>query len=345
MTEWIDFAIYATSNFVLWIMLPLAYRELAIPVMMDRNPEWVAANPDAVQRIARSYWFNNSCIAWGVLAVTALLLVRLGVQVPGTNPSIPLWQRLSNMNNLLFIVGFVCFGALMFFVQRRLKQWIPQGVRRSASLQPRSTGDSVPLYWRIATEVVTVVLFTTWIITGVMGIARSPKLWDGLVFLFVNTVIFAVMAYASAKRPQNYMDRIYGPAYRHREVRIIYGARWAFVAFGAVMLTGSIVGPDAMPVNVVRLSFLLFQIIFVTCLLAFVLMKPAHNPSAPVLSCTVKSSGLTTSLVMLIVVPLIAVASTSATMPARCCAASTPSFRALPAAVSADRPSAGHWLR
>lgn len=345
MTEWIDFAIYATSNFVLWIMLPLAYRELAIPVMMDRNPEWVAANPDAVQRIARSYWFNNSCIAWGVLAVTALLLVQLGVQIPWTSAEVPLWQRLSNMNNLLFLVGFLCFGALMFFVHHRLKQWIPQGVRRSASLQPRSAADSVSLPWRIATEVVTVVLFTVWIIAGVTGIARSPKLWDGLVFLLFNTVIFAVMAYASAKRPQNYMDRIYGPAYRHREVRIIYGARWAFVAFGAVMLTGSIVGPEAMPVNVVRLSFLLFQIIFVGCLLAFVMLKPAQNPSAPSLPREGRVSGLTTSLVMLIVVPIIAVASTSTINPARCCEASMPSFRAPPAAASADRPWAGHWLR
>jgi hypothetical protein len=344
MSEWIDFFIFATSNVVLWIVLPLAYRELAVPVMMDRNPEWVAANPEAVRRIASSYWFNNSCIAWGVLTVATLLLIQLGVHIPGVKGSLALWQRLSHVNSLLFAVGFVGFAAVMTVVQVRLHRWIPRGVRRSASLQPRTTADLVPLPWRIATEVLTIGLFATWIIVGMLGIATSPKFWGGFIFLFANSLLFAVMGHASVWRRPNYMDRIYGAVYRRREVRVLYGVRLAFVAFGAIALTGNIVGPAAMPADPVRLSLLLFQIIFVAFVLAFVLIKPVGNPAAPT-SPGMKLPELTMSLVMLIVVPIIVAAATSAPIPAMCCAASTPSFHAPRAAVSAGPQWVGRWLR
>jgi hypothetical protein len=345
MSEWIDFSIYAASNFVLWIMLPLAYRELAVPVMMDRNPEWVAANPAAVQRIARSYWFNNSCIVWGIVTVGALLLVQLGVQVPGTSSATPLWRQLNNVNSALFGIGCVAFAATMFVVRLRLNRWIPPGVRRSATLQPRSAADSVPRAWRIATEVLTISLFLIWLILGVLGVPHSPKFWDGFIFLIFNALIFAVMAYASARRPPNYMDRVYGPAYRHREVRIVYGARLVIVVFGAIALTGSITGPAALPVEPVRLSLLLFQIFFVACLLAFVLIKPAGSAATPPGLRGMKAPELTVSLLMLIAVPIIAIASTSASIPAKCCEASRPSFRAPPGAVSAGPQWVGRWLR
>lgn len=340
MTEWIDFSIYVASNLVLWVLLPLAYRELALPVMMDRNPEWVAANPAAVQRIARSYWFNNSCIGWGCLTVILLLLVQLGVELPGARENAPLWQRLNGFNNLLFAIGFVAFGVVMALVHRKLKKWIPPGVRRSASLQPRTTADSAPFWLRLITEGLTAVLFVTWVVVGMGDIPHSPKFWDGFIFVFVLSAIFAVMGHASARRPPNYMDRLYGAVYRRREVRIIYGLRLAFVAFGAIALTGSVLGAQEMPLNPVRMALLLFQVIFVASLLAFILIKPAGSTTS-----RLDATGLKASLIMLILVPIIAVASTSAFTPTTCCAASRPSFHAPPAAASADLQWAGRWLR
>jgi hypothetical protein len=297
-----------------------------------------------VQRIARSCWFNNSCIIWGIFTVITLLLVQLGVHMPGAREHSPLWRQLNDINSLLFAVGFVAFAATMWLVHRRLDKWIPRSAQRSASLRPRCAADSVSLPWRIATEGLTVALFATWIVFGILGIARSPKLWSGLAFLMVISAILAVLARVSARRRPNYMDRLYGPAYRHREVRIIYGMRLAFIAFGIVALTGSVVRPAALPVDPARMALLLFQILFFSCLLAFVLIKPAGTPRAPARP-VVESRGLALSLIMLVAVPIIAVAATSTISPARCCAASTPSFHAPQAAASEDRPWAGRWLR
>ncbi len=122
------------------------------------------------------------------------------------------------------------------------------------------------------------------------------------------SAIFAVMARATAHRPANYMDRIYGPAYRRREVRVIYGVRLAFVAFGAFALTSSFVGPDAMPFNTVRGGFLLFQILFIAFLMAFVLIKPVQGtssyPGAP-RNASAGSSGIALSLALLIAAPIL----------------------------------------
>ena len=345
MSEWVDLSIYAVSSFVLWLMLPLAYRELAVPVMMDRNPEWVAANPAAVQRIARSRWFNNSCIVWGVITVAALLLAQLGIVVPGPLKDAPLWRQLNQIHSALFATGFVAFTATMIFVHRRLNRWIPKGATRSARLQPRTAADSVPRAWRIATEILTAGLFITWIVIGIAGIASSPKFWGGFAYLLAVSAALAVVARYSARRRPNYMDRVYGPAYRHREIRIVYGMRLAFVAFGVITLTGSIIGPASMPVDPARLSLLLFQLLFIGCLLSFVLMRPAETGAAPPYARGAKTSGLAASLILLIVVPIIAAASVSAATPAGWSAASMPSFRAPRAAESAGLPWVGRWLR
>jgi hypothetical protein len=309
MSEWIDFFIYAASSSVLWIMLPWATRDMAMPVMMARNPEWVAANPQIVQRIGSSRWFTNTSVVWGFVSVGVLLLARLDMtpQVIGKHPL--LWQQLNNVYNLLFLVGAVFFGITGFIRHLRFKKMVPEGERRSASLQPRSAADFVPRFWRSTTDVLTAALLVTWLILGVKGAASSAKHWEGFAFMLVFATIIAVLAHAAAARPPNYLDRLYGPAYRHREVRVLYGARLGIVLFGAIILVSSTVGPEAMPIHPVRLSFLLFQGMFVAFLLAFALLKPAG--SAPPTVPTKMRTGLTTSLIMLILVPILAAAGAS----------------------------------
>jgi hypothetical protein len=188
---------------------------------------------------------------------------------------------------------------------------VPEGERRTASLQPRSAADSVPLFWRITTDALTVALIVTWLFLGLKGIASSARHWEGFAFMLVFAVIMAVLAHACAARPTNYMDRLYGPAYRHREVRVMYGVRLGIVLFGAIVLTSSILGPDAMPIHPVRLSFLLFQGIFMAFLLAFALLKPAGDittPPAAAQKSTGMRTGLTTSLITLIMAPILAAA-------------------------------------
>lgn len=309
MSEWIDFFIYAASCIVLWIMLPLATREIAVPIMITRNADWVAANPQLVQRIAGSRWFTNTSVVWGLICIAVLLLVTAGQTPPLIRKQPQLWQQLNNVHNLLFLMGFVAFGIMGFIGHLRLKRIVPPGERRTATLQPRSAADSVPFPVRIATDIVTLALIVTWLVLGVKGVASSPRHWSGFAFMLVFALLIAVLAHAAAARPPNYMDRLYGPAYRHREVRILYGVRLGIVIFGAIVLASSIIGIEAMPIHPVRLCFLLFQAMFIACLLAFVLLKPAA--SAPPTATAKMRTGLTTSLVMLILAPIIATATVS----------------------------------
>lgn len=314
MSEWVDFAVYAASSIVLWMLLPWATREIAVPIMTTRNAEWVAANPEIARRIASSRWFTHTSIAWGFVSIAVLLLAMLGLtpQLIAKHPL--LWQQLNNIYNLMFLLGFICFGIMGFIGHFRLKRIVPAGERRTASLQPRSAANFVPRIWRISTDALTVALLVTWLILGVKGVASSAKHWEGFAVMLVLATIFAVMAHASAARPPNYMDRLYGPAYRHREVRVVYGVRLGIVLFGAIILISSIVGPGAMPIHPVRLSFLLFQGLFMAFLLAFALLKPAGNTTAPPASLHRSGgmrTGLTTSLVMLIMFPILAAAAAS----------------------------------
>lgn len=314
MSEWVDFSVYAASCIVLWILFPLATRDIAVPIMMARNAEWVAANPANVQRIARSRWFTNTSLAWGVLTIVILLLTTLGMVPPIAGKQPLLWQQLNQVYNLLFAVGFVFFGIAGVVGHHKLKQIVPAGERRTANLQPRSAADSVPLFWRVLTDVLTVALIAVWLFLGVKGVASTTKHWGGFAFLLLLALLFAVIAHASAARPPNYMDRLYGPAYRHREVRIAYAARLGIALLGAVVLASSIVGPASMPIHPVRLSLLLFQALFMSFLLAFALLKPAGTtstpPDAPQRIAKMRT-GLTTSLFMLVVVPIIATAAVS----------------------------------
>ena len=315
MSEWVDFVVYAISCVVMWIVMPYAYRHVAVPMVMDRNADWAAANPEIMQRIARSRWFTNSCIAWGVVCVTLLLLVQLqNLQIPGVPPHKAQWQLLNSTYNLLFAIGMIGFAAGAWLGQRLLKSFVPPGQRRSATLQPRSHTDAVPLAWRVATEALTLVLLAAWVAAGVTGFARTPKLWDGFAFLLFISAVFAVVARAAARRPPNYLDRLLGNTYRRREIRTAYGVRLGIVAFGAFALVSMIVGPEAMPVNPVRLTFLMFQLSFVALLLPFILIKPeAQSASPPTHSAKslLKGPGLAGSLLLLIAIPILATATTA----------------------------------
>lgn len=142
MTEWVDFTVYATLIAALFFVQPRAGRRLTVPVLADRNPQWVADNPETVRKIARGQWFLWVLHAVGAGGIALLAGVQLGLLdlAPGPLPDgspVEKWMTLWDIN-----VGFILLAILLgggaglyfwFGVYRR----IPLASRRQAALDRR----------------------------------------------------------------------------------------------------------------------------------------------------------------------------------------------------------------
>src|SRR5690606_37139490 len=113
MTEWIDFIVYGTLIAALFFVQPRAGRRLTVPVLADRNPQWVAENPETVRKIERSQWFLWVLHAVGAGGIALLAGVQLGLLdlAPGPLPdgsAVQKWMTLWDIN-----VGFILLAILL----------------------------------------------------------------------------------------------------------------------------------------------------------------------------------------------------------------------------------------
>ncbi len=85
MSEWIDFVIYAAQAIVLWIYMPRWSARMTLPMMRDRNADWVDAHPDALAdggyRLSK-----EAIILYGMTSVDEL--GARGIRINSTAPGV-----------------------------------------------------------------------------------------------------------------------------------------------------------------------------------------------------------------------------------------------------------------
>jgi hypothetical protein len=277
MSEWIDFAFYAFQIALLWVFLPRQSAQYTVPAILDRDPEWPAKHPAVMQSLLRSRAFLNVFYIYAALSIALLLALRLGLRVPpfsATNA--PSWEILKDAHGTLLIVGLVMYFSSYFVWMRWLAVHVPLAPRRTASLKPRLASDYLPRSWRIATEVLTVGHIALWLVAGALGWAGGAKFWWSFAAIAGMTALFAVIAYFVPRRRPGYLDRLFGEAYRHVEIRIACFMRLWPLAAGALGLSELVTG-----VELARAGYLL--IVAFVCALALMILRlqPVAPSSAP----------------------------------------------------------------
>jgi len=244
MSEWIDFGIYVTLIVLLFVVLPRHGRQFTLPMIADRNPEWLARNRDVVARLERSRWFLNACYVWAAVSIVVLLAVQLDVVAPPFGSNAPKWEVLKDVNSTFFIVGLLGWSGCSLLWLRWLGTHVPPAETRSATLKPRLVSDYVALPWRIAVEGLTVLHLGVWIVIGALGFAGGAKFWGAFAFFIGMSVLFAVFAYFVPRRRPGYLDRVFGDTYRRSEIRIAFFMRVWPVVTGAIVMTELMTGAD-----------------------------------------------------------------------------------------------------
>jgi len=272
MSEWIDLAIYVTFIVLIFVLLPRHGRQFTLPMIADRNSEWLARNRDVVARLERSRWFLNACYLWAAISIAALLGVTLELIAPPFEAAAPKWEVLKDLNSTFAIVGFLGWGVCALLWFRWLGTHVPAAETRRATLKPRRVGDYVALPWRVAVEALTVLNLGVWVAVGALGLAGGAKFWGGVAFLVGLSAFFAIYAYRVPTRRPGYLDRVFGETYRRSEVRIAYFMRaWPVVA-GAIVMTELTTGADLdRPAQLLVVSFV--------CVLALMILR--LRPVAP----------------------------------------------------------------
>lgn len=212
MSEWIDFLVYATQAVLLCIAVPRWFVRFTRPALMDRNPEWVAANPAAVARLENGGWWMKSIQAWGVISVVALLVHRLYFHSS--------WEVLMTTDNFLVIVGVLILSYGLLTGYRWIKRIVPLAECRQATLTPRSINDFVPRWFQILVWALTVSSILARPVLEAYFPGHLKHVWGPSgVLLFISALAFLATVGGVARAP-NQFDRLLGPAYRRMEVSL-----------------------------------------------------------------------------------------------------------------------------
>jgi hypothetical protein len=250
MSEWIDFGVYAALILAVWGRLPVVSSRFTLPVVADRNPEWVAAHPAAAQRLADNRWFRRSCVLWGTVSLAALLAVQAEVWWPPlVGSAMPKWEALKDTNSTLLIAGLLYLLGCGALFGRWLHTHVPLAPRRQATLERRSADDYVPRPVQYGIYALVGVHLTAWLIAAALGRYTAPAFWGMLAFQFVISGIFLLLALVAVRRRPDAIDRIFGPGYRRMEVRWAFGVQVLPLMNGAVRLYEQTAGPTPADLN------------------------------------------------------------------------------------------------
>lgn len=239
MTDWIDYAIYVAFLVAMYFIQPTTQRKLAIPMLRDRNAEWLAAHPDVAHKVEKRRWNLWLGYVLGAISIGVLTSLQLGLWTPPPAPDgtvLPNWVFLWDLTMASMMVALVVGGSIGLVGYFRTKKHIPIAARRQATLERRSLSDSVPRWVQLATYVVVIVNLVAWVIVAVLGTHSSPVFWPRVVIIFVLSGVFYFGTAISVGRKPNVFDRIFGPTYRHWEVRITFSTQILTPIVGAVRL-------------------------------------------------------------------------------------------------------------
>lgn len=248
MNEWFDFLAYAAQAAMLWLVMPRWLARYTRPMLMDRNPEWVAANPGVVAELEHGNWWTRTIRFWGLLSLSMLLLFRTGLQPAFLSPQalhLPLWQVLMTASNLLMAGGFLLFGYGVLSFLRWQKREIPLAQRREEYLAPRTTDDYVPRWVQYLVYGLMLANLLARPAASLFWPDRIDRVWGNFAMGVVMSVLLFLVAVGSVVRAPNYMDRVLGPSYRRTEVRVAFGLMVCIVAVGATSLALEISGLDS----------------------------------------------------------------------------------------------------
>jgi hypothetical protein len=245
MTDWIDFAVYAAFLFALYFAQPTTQQRLIVPLLADRNAEWVAAHPDTVRRIAASRWRLWLSYGLGAISLAVLASYQLGLwHLPPTRGGFipPKWAVLWNLAMAGMIAAMVIGGAIGLWAHFAIKRLIPVAPRRQATLERRSLDTSVPRWVQHVTYALVMINLAAWIVVAILGRYSSPDFWNRLVTMFGLSGFFFWATRAMVARRPNALDRIFGAAHRTWEVRLTFSTLLVPPMIGALRLSEEIAG-------------------------------------------------------------------------------------------------------
>jgi hypothetical protein len=275
MTEWIDFAVYATLILLVFVFLPRHGRQFTLPTIADRNPKWFADHPDIAARIERSRGFLNACYVWAAVSIAGLLAVTLDLIGPPSGAVTPKWELLKDLNSTFLIVGVLVWGVWMLLWLRWLGTHVPLAEMRRATLKPRLTSHYLALPWRIAVETLTVLHLSAWVVIGALGMGGGARYWLGFVFIIAMTILFAVIAAAVPRRRPGFADRLFGDRLRRVELGGAYLLRLTPLITGGMLISEQVYGLDPD-----RVGHLLLVSVICAMMLLFLRLRPIESPSS-----------------------------------------------------------------
>ena len=237
MTEWIDFSVYAAVMLAVWFGLPAMNRHFIVPLVTDRNPDWLAAHPGAVRTDHRL--FQWSCFALGALSLAVLIWAMLEARPQQ-------WMLLRDINTASVIVALLYFFGCALLFERWLRRAVPLATRRHATLERRTANDLVPRGLRLAIYAVVLLHLAVWLGVGLSGRYSTAAFWGTLAFQFAISAIFLLIAHGTVTRRPNATDRIFGPGYRRTEARVAFVAQLIPLLNGTARLYEEVSGgiPD-----------------------------------------------------------------------------------------------------
>jgi hypothetical protein len=269
MSEWVDFVVYAAVITLLFVFLPRHGTRLALPMIGDRNPQWLASHPAIAASVERSRWFVHACYGWAAVSITASLAVTLDLIGAPFSDETPKWEVLKDLHVSLLIIGMIGWAAGTLHWWRWLCTHVPPAEIRRATLKPRTADDYLARHWRFAVEALTVLNLGAWAVMRLLGFLDGDKFWGYLALLAGMSALFAVFSYRVPRRPPDYADRLFGEAFRRVEMRAVYTMRlWPLVisAIGvAEMITA---------IDFARTANLLISCLIVGLLLMFLSLRP-----------------------------------------------------------------------
>jgi len=271
MTEWIDFTVYAILTFGLWFVLPVINKHFIVPVVADRNPDWLAANSGAVTNDNRRFlWLSY---ALGALSLAALVWAMLGARPER-------WMLLRDINTASAIAGLMYYFGCALLFERWLRREVPLATRRRATLERRSVDDLVPRGFRTTIYSIVLLHLAVWVGVGVTGRYSTPAFWGTLAFQFAVAGILFLIARVIVMRRPGAVDRIFGPGFRRSEARVALIAQLTPLMNGAARLYEELVG--TVPADVNRALHLAIVMVIVLLFARYLLLSGGRSPSSPI---------------------------------------------------------------
>ena len=275
MSIWVDFLVYALQVLLFWAFLPRQGHQFTLPMIADRDPEWLAAHRDVAARLDGSRWFLDACRVWGAVSIVALLAVALDLTTGPLGGAAAKWEVLKDLNSVLLMIGSLvwCVFAVIWF--RWLRTYVPLANTRRATLTPRVVSDYLSRPWRVAIETLTVLHLCAWVVIGVLGWAGGADYWSAFAFVTAMSVLFKVAAALAPRRRPGYPDRLFGDNYRRAEQRV-----WCLFRLTPVIAGCMMIGEQAFGFDPDRVGHLLLVSVVNLAMLTLLGLRPVA-PSAP----------------------------------------------------------------